>query len=133
MTDSRPDSEQVRGAADLIIGALVGSPLIAFVQAIATKSGEDAYARIRRGLSRPERRRADREIRRAGVLTIAVPELRLVVQIPADLSASMAEELSAVRLPRERDGWILIRWGPDRTRWVIEDCDGPPATAITLP
>lgn len=131
MTDSPSDSKPVRGAADLVIGALVGSPLIAFVQAIATKSGEDAYARVRRTLSRPDRKRAKNEIRRAGVLTIAVPDLRIVVQIPAETSASMAEGLNAVRLPHKRDDWILITWSPEGGRWLIEDCDGPPATAIT--
>lgn len=123
---SHDDLGGERGAVELLIGALAGSSLLPFVQAIATKAGEDVYAKIRNGLSRGERKRAEIEIRDAGTVTLVAPEARVVLQLPATMTFAMATLLDTVPLPRQRAGWLRVTWDVGTARWRVDESDEPP-------
>ncbi|MBR7833401.1 hypothetical protein KDL01_09000 [Actinospica durhamensis] len=121
MTDRDPE----RGAVDVLLGALTGTALLPFVQAIATKGGEDAYAKIKHVLSRKGRRRAKGEIKDVGTVTLVFPEERIVLRVPATMTATASEQLAQVRLPARRDEWLRISRDQATSRWVVLACDPP--------
>lgn len=118
-----------RGVTELLIGALAGSALLPFIQAMATRAGEDAYELIRGRLSREGRRRAREEIRAAGTVTVADRGSRVVLQLPRTVDPAMAARLDRVRLPARRTGWLLIRWDAGRAEWLVETRAEPPPAA----
>ncbi|MEV6282440.1 hypothetical protein [Kribbella sp. NPDC051770] len=120
----QPD-EDPRGAVELLLGALAGSTLLPFVQAIATKAGEDVYAKIRDRLSRRHRRQAKAALRARGTVTIADEQSRLLLQLPSTMTASMAARLSAVQIPPTRDGWFLVHWNHTTAEWQTHPCAPP--------
>jgi len=123
MTDRDPE----RGALDVLLGALGGAAVLPFVQAIATKGGEDVYAAIRRALSRQGRKRAKAELRDSGTVTLTFPDERIVLSVPARIPAAMAEQLTRVRLPARREGWLRITADHATSRWIVLTCDPPEA------
>jgi hypothetical protein len=114
-----------RGAVDVLIGALTGASLLPFVQAIATKGGEDVYAKIKHALSRRGRRRAKAEIRDVGTVTLTFPDERIVLRVPATMPATAVEQLMQVRLPARRDEWLCVSRDHATSRWVVLACDPP--------
>jgi hypothetical protein len=114
-----------RGAVELLLGALAGSALLPFIQAIATKAGEDVYGKIRDKLSRRHRKQAKSALRAKGTVTIADDEARLILQLPSTMTATMAARLGNVRVPPTRDGWLLVRWDPTYAEWQAHPCDPP--------
>ncbi|MEU1985738.1 hypothetical protein [Nocardia sp. NPDC019395] len=132
-SDSTDHLGDTRAAGEILLGALAGSALLPFVQAITTKAGEDAYQLIRSVFTRWTRRRAARaDLRRTGVVTLADPATRVALQLPRTITPTMAVQLDQVRLPEQRTAWILIRWDARRTRWLTEECDEPPHPAQDL-
>jgi hypothetical protein len=127
-----PADCESRSATVLILSALGGSVLLPFFQAVATKAGEDVYQAIRGKLSRPARRRAEAEIREAGVVTLAGRDARVVLQLPERITPAMAARLEGVRLPVDRPDWSLVSWDQARGRWVVETVAEPPATTTTV-
>lgn len=127
--DSSPgDPGGDRGATELLLGALAGSTLLPFLQAIASRAGEDAYKAVRDKLSRKARKRAAAELRAAGAITVADWDARIVLQAPKTITTVMAARLTDVRLPVARTGWLLLRWDAALNQWLVESCDEPPAT-----
>jgi hypothetical protein len=114
----------------LLLGALAGSTLLPFVQAIASKAGEDVYTKIRDKLSRRHRKQTKSELRTAGTVTIADPDVQVVLQLPASMTAAMAARLGDVRVPPVRDGWLLVRWDHGRAEWVAGPCDPPAGDSV---
>ena len=121
---SEPDADP-RGAVELLLGALAGSALLPFVQAIATKAGEDVYAKIRDKLSRRHRKQAKSTLRTKGTVTIADDESRLILQLPSTMTASMAARLGDLRVSSTREDWLLVRWDPTHAEWQSYPCDPP--------
>ncbi|MBB5840943.1 hypothetical protein [Kribbella italica] len=128
-SDSGPGDP--RGAVELLLGALAGSALLPFVQAMATKAGEDVYGKIRDRLSRRHRKQAKAALETKGSVIIADDETRLVLQLPSTTTESMAARLGTVRVPATRDGWLLVRWDPMAGEWQTHRCD-PPTTDYTI-
>ncbi|GAA1528845.1 hypothetical protein GCM10009741_33350 [Kribbella lupini] len=125
--DPEPSEADLRGAVELLLGALAGSALLPFVQAMATKAGEDVYGKIRDKLSRRHRKQAKSALRTKGTVTIADDDARLILQLPSTMTASMAARLGTVRVPSPHDGWLLVRWDPTHAVWQAHPCD-PPAS-----
>jgi hypothetical protein len=119
-----------RGAVELLLGALAGSALLPFVQAMATKAGEDVYGKIRDKLSRRDRKQAKSALRTKGTVTIADDDARLILQLPSTMTASMAARLGDVRVPSPHDGWLLVRWDPSRAEWQAQACDPPTSEEV---
>ncbi|MFB9359213.1 hypothetical protein [Actinoplanes nipponensis] len=130
MTDRSDGSE--RGATELILGALAGSALLPFLQAVATKAGEDAYQAIRGRLSWRSRRGARAELREAGVVSLAARDARVVLQLPERVTPVMAARLENVRLPVDRTGWAVVSWDEAQSRWVVEDAAEPPPSSTSV-
>ncbi|PWV73947.1 hypothetical protein SAMN05421630_110120 [Prauserella marina] len=124
MTDGDPD----RGVADVLLGALAGSTLLPLVQAIATKSGEDVYAKLKRVLSKRERDKAKAEIKETGTLTLVSEEARVVLRIPATMTLPMAQQLERVRVRPDPATWVRVSWDHTRSRWLVHECDPPHGT-----
>lgn len=121
-----------RGATELLLGALAGSALLPFVQAIATKAGEDVYQMLRDKLPRKGRRDAKAEIRVAGTVTVTAPRSRVVLQLPERITPTMAARLENVRLPVDRPDWLLVAWDEAQGSWIVQSVPEPPATASSL-
>lgn len=121
-----------RGATEIILAALGGSALLPFVQAVATKAGEDVYKLVRDKLSRRGRKNATAEIRAAGTITLADERARVVLRLPQPLTTEMATRLDSVRLPARRIGWLLVSWNPVVRQWVVEEIPEPPRAATFL-
>lgn len=126
------DLEYERVSTELIIGVLAGSTLLPFVQAVASKAGEDVYNLLRDRLTRRGRKQARDEIGDAGTVTLAEWDARILLQLPETLSPTMATRLATVQLPVDRAGWLLVRWDARRAHWQVEECPAPPATTTTL-
>ncbi len=114
-----------RGAVDVLLGALAGSTLLPFVQAIANKSGEDVYAKIKHALSAHARKRVKAEIKDTGTVTLVFADTRIVLRMPARMTPAAAEQLAQFRLPIRRDRWLRISWDHAQSRWVALECDPP--------
>lgn len=130
VTDRADGNE--RGATELILGALAGSALLPFIQAVAAKAGEDAYRLVRDKLSRAGRRNAEAEVREAGTITLAARDTRVVLQVPERITPAMAERLEDVRLPVHRVGWLNVAWHEQLGRWVVEEIAEPPTSTNTV-
>ena len=121
MTDRDPE----RGAADLLVGALTASTLLPFIQAIAAKGGEDVYAKVRRMLSKEQRKRAKVELKDAGIVTIVGADVRVILRMPAKTTAAMIEQLQYVRLPPRQGQWLRVSWDQARSGWLVQECEPP--------
>ncbi|WFE37619.1 hypothetical protein [Micromonospora sp. WMMD998] len=130
MTDRRDDAD--RGATELILGALAGSALLPFLQAVATKAGEDAYQAISDRLPWRNRRKARAELHEAGVVSLAARDARVVLQLPERVTPVMAARLENVRLPVDRSGWAVVSWDGAQSRWVVEHTAEPPPSATSV-
>ncbi len=130
VTDRRDDTD--RGATELLIGALAGSTLLPFVQALATKAGEDVYQLIRDRLSRRARRDVQDEIRTEGTVTLTAAAARVVLRLPEQVTSEMALRLENLPLPPYRPGWLLLSWDATQRRWITTALSGPPENATSL-
>ncbi len=132
MTKSKSSHPAERGVTEVLLGALAGSTLLPFFQAIATKAGEDLYARIRGLLSREKDERARTALDTTGHVTLADPGTATVLRLPADLPPDAAGALRHLMLPPRGDGWRVVYWDAARRVWVADDLDIPPRNAIRI-
>lgn len=123
---SAPDRGRDRAAGDLLVGVLAGSTLLPFIQAMATKAGEDAYAKVRKRLSRRDRKRVKAELRATGTVTFVERDAHIVLQVPATTSATQFARLESVRLPIQRRAWVRVAWDPRTSQWLVQECPDPP-------
>ncbi|HWS36440.1 MAG TPA: hypothetical protein VN408_27360 [Actinoplanes sp.] len=130
MTDRANDAK--RGTTELILGALAGSVLLPFLQAVVTKAGEDAYQAIRDRLPWGSRRKASAELKEAGVVSLAARDARVVLRLPQRITPLMAARLENVRLPVDRPGWAVVSWDEVQSRWVVEQVTEPPDSATRV-
>lgn len=127
MTDqTRPAGGADRGIVDVLAGAVAGSAILPFLQALATKSGEDVYAKLKDVLTRRGRTRAKAELAESGTITVVSPDSRLVVRLPASMDAAVVERLENLPVPTRRDGWLVVSWDAATGRWIAEEADEPP-------
>lgn len=118
-----------RGVGDLLLAMLAGTALAPFVQAIATKVGEDVYGKIKQLLSR------HRVVPPAAgsPITLADPARAIVLELPATLGVRDAYGLTTVRVPSVSDGqWLLIRYDPATRNWTAVAVPTPPTGAIEI-
>jgi len=128
--DGCADREE-RGAGDLLLGALVGSALLPFIQAIARNAGDDVYAKIRELLSRRVQSRASSELEESGAVTLVDPERRVVLRLPSRLSPEQAVTIANVTLSG-RNSWYLVSWDEQVKAWRVHLLPEPPAYGLDV-
>jgi hypothetical protein len=110
---------------------LAGSALAPFVQTIATKAGDDVYAKIKDLLAKRSRNAANRPA--DAPIVLVDPELALILQLPPTLTTTQASQLAALRLPAHSPGsWVLVRYDSEAARWRTAMVDQPPPDAIEV-
>jgi hypothetical protein len=111
---------------------LTGSALAPFLQAVATKAGDDVHAKIR-DLLRRRRRHKDTEPPRDQPVLLADPSTAVVLKLPPKISTSEAAALAALRLPAEwSGGWLLVEHDPESSRWTATMIRKPPPDVIEV-
>jgi hypothetical protein len=127
----RPGAGGERGVGDLLLAVLAGSALAPFVQTIATKAGDDVYAKIKDLLARRSRKAADRPA--DAPIVLVDPELALILELPPTLTTTQASRLAALRLPvRSPGNWVLVRYDSEAARWQTAMVGQPPPDAIEV-
>ncbi|WP_250032632.1 hypothetical protein [Paractinoplanes maris] len=120
-----------RGGGDLLLGVLAGSALAPFLQAVATKAGEDVYAKIRDLLTR--RRASPPPAAPEAPLILADPQTRTAIRLPATLTSAEAARLAAVHVPAHDGGrWIIVDHAADGAGWTVQVADRLPDGAIEV-
>jgi hypothetical protein len=122
-------SDADRGVGEVLLAMLTGTVLAPFVQAVATKVGEDVYGKIKQLLGR------HRVVPPAegSPITLADPAKAIVLELPATLDAKDAYGLSAVRVPSVPAGqWLLIRYDAAARTWTAVAVPAPPTGAIEI-
>jgi hypothetical protein len=139
--DSAPpwEDDASRGTADLLLGVLAGSALAPFLQVLPTRTGEDAYAKLKDLLSRRRRKTStpgpdEDAVLGNGTVQLADPEQAIVLELPHNLADDTeAEGLTTVAVPRRRPGqWVLLRREPTSRRWQAVAVDAPLPGAIEV-
>jgi hypothetical protein len=120
-----------RGAGDLLLGALVGSALLPFIQAIAGNAGADVYAKIRELLSRRVQSRVSSELEESGTVTLVDPERRVVLCLPSRLTPEQAMTIANVTVS-SRDGWYLVSWDEQVRAWRVRLLPERPAYGLDV-
>ncbi|MGW1594935.1 hypothetical protein [Streptomyces sp. NPDC002343] len=116
---------------EMLLATVAGSALAPFVQAIATKLGEDVYGKVKDLLARRSREPAEHVSGES--LSLADPQRAIVIQIPASLTTTEAAALAEVRLPeRTQAGWVDVRYDPRTGRWHATVVPQPPAGSIEV-
>ena len=127
----RPGVGGERGVGDLLLAVLAGSALAPFVQTIATKTGDDVYAKIKDLLARRSRKAVNRPA--DAPIVLVDPELALILQLPPTLTTTQATQLAALRLPARSPGnWVLVRYDSAAARWRTAMVDQPPPDAVEV-
>ena len=127
----QPGSGGDRLYGELLLATVTGSALAPFVQAIATKLGEDVYGKVKDLLARRSREPAEHVPGES--LTLADPQRAIVIQLPASLTTTEAAGLAEVRLPeRTQTSWVYVRYDPRTPRWQATAIPQPPASAIEI-
>ncbi|HEV7653065.1 MAG TPA: hypothetical protein VGP26_33330 [Actinophytocola sp.] len=112
-----------------MLAALAGSALAPFVQAIATKVGEDVYAKIKHLLSRHR----GPPPAAGSQITLADPATAIVLELPATLGVKDAYGLTNVRLPSlSGSQWLLVRYDSVSRTWTAVPVPTPPTGAIEV-
>lgn len=128
----QPGTGGNRGAAELLLAMLTGSALAPFLQAVATKTGDDVHAKIRDLLGR-RRRHKGTEPSRDRPVRLADPATAVVLQLPPRLSTSEAAALAVLRLPANwSGGWLLVEHDPKSSLWTATMISNPPPDAIEV-
>ena len=127
----RPGAGGERGVGDLLLAVLAGSALAPFVQTLATKTGDDVYAKIKDLLAKRSRKAANRPA--DAPIVLVDPELALILQLPPTLTTTQATQLAALRLPAHSPGhWVLVGYDSEAARWRTAMVDQPPPDAIEV-
>jgi hypothetical protein len=113
-----PFSPGDRGVGELLLGILSGAALLPFIQAIATKAGEDVYKKISELLSQHQRTQASSELKKSGTVTLVDAECRVVLRLPATLAADQIAKIAHIMVPRG-GGWYLVDWNEEQQTWRV--------------
>lgn len=113
-----PSGPSGRGAGELLLGILSGSALLPFIQAIATKAGEDVYKKISGLLSRNHQMQAVSELKESGTITLVDSECRVVLRFPAILTSDQFLKIVHIIVPRG-DEWYLVDWSDEQQTWHV--------------
>lgn len=133
MTERHPAPDHARTDQEtLLLTWLAGTTLAPFIQAIATKGGEELYSRLRRLFRPTDRDRAERQIRTKRELILVDESTRAILRVPTAIHATEAHALVAIRAPERDDGWVVVAWDEKVSRWSIGRVDTPPPDAITV-
>lgn len=127
----RPDVPEDRGAGELILGALIGSALMPFIQAIIGKAGDDVYTKIKELLSRRVRSRASGELAESGTVTLVDPGRRVVLRLPSRLTPEQAMTISNVSVSRS-GRWYLVGWDEQVKAWHISPLPERPMYGLDI-
>jgi hypothetical protein len=125
----RPGADADRGVGEILLTALTCSALVPFIQAIATKTGEDVYAKIRHLL------KGRREVRPDAENTIVLVDRKTatVLEIPSHLSEKDARRLATVPMPSvPASHWLCIRYDPASRSWTATPVTAPSPDAIEI-
>jgi hypothetical protein len=120
-----------RDGGALLTGVLVGSALGPFIQALATRLGDDVYAKIgdllRRRRSGGAIASPEPHARTDGTVVLADPQQTIAIRLPWQLTPEQARELAWVRLPISEPGqWLLVQRTADGAEWQIVAGARPP-------
>jgi hypothetical protein len=122
-----PGEDSPRGTGEVLLAVLTGTALAPFVQAIATKAGEDVYDKIRGLLTRKHTEPP------AGRIVLADPATRLILRLPPTLPTEEAARIADLRLPRAgRHDWLLVEYREDGSNWTARVVRRPPDDTITV-
>lgn len=122
------DSRAGGGGLEFTLGLLGGSVLIPFAQAIGTKAGEDAYARVRELLGRRSRRPADGED-----IVLGHRRSKIVLRVSnGDARRSPDENRGPTSVGRDESTtqWTVVTWDPGERRFTEELVDAPPLETV---
>jgi hypothetical protein len=114
----QPLTPDVRGAEEILLGALAGSALMPFLQAIATDAGHGVYTKIRSLLSGNSRTRASSDLEKSGTVTLVDPDRRIVLTLPERLAPEQAASLSNILMSTSGD-WRLVDWDVENCGWRV--------------
>ena len=112
------------GFLELAVTAVSTAALLPFLQAIATKSGEEIWPKIA-GLVRPRRRKEITEnLRDIELIEIVARDRRLIITMPKRLSAEAAKHLrDVVDTVQDADGWHRLTYDAASRSWEIVPAD----------
>lgn len=103
---------------EVVFTSITTAGIMPFMQAIASKAGEDVWASIRERVPRRRHRRIERDLDSAQLVQVVDVEQRIVVRMPHRLPASAApgltqlvQELRNIKTP------VLIVYEPEAARW----------------
>jgi hypothetical protein len=133
MTQPRSDEPPVasgtdRGVGEVLLAMLSGSALAPFVQAIATKAGEDVHNKIKGLLGR---HKADPKP--GNPITLVDQRRAIVLKLPPTMAVDDAYDLANVRVPPVPPAqYLLVRYDDKSATWRAEAIQAPPADAIDI-
>lgn len=118
------DSGARIGLLDLVATVVVTAAVQPFVQAIASKAGEEVWPKIA-GLVRPGRREELRQgVEETDLLEIAALDGRLAISMPKRLPPEAARDLrDVVATLQEADGSFRISYDAPSRSWQIAQAD----------
>lgn len=134
MTQPSPDDRPAvtgteRGVGDVLLALLSGSALAPFVQAIATKAGEDVHNKIKGLLGKHK----PAEPKPGEPITLVDQRKAIVLELPETLRPADAYDLANVRVPAVSPRqYLLVRYDPASGCWRAESLATPPAGAIDV-
>jgi hypothetical protein len=129
---------------DVVLAATATAVILPFIQAIATKAGEDAYEAIRRLIQRrPNHKRNDdadgegeqtgyddEQVRWWSEALLSSPPCRLIddsshvaLSLPPEIPDEAARALGDFNLKLRSNVWIELSWDDDTMAWVIRRRD----------
>ncbi|MFD3580500.1 hypothetical protein [Streptomyces sp. NPDC058644] len=130
------DQADRNGLFDLVTVGLTTALLQPFVQALATKAGEDVWPKIaslvrREQAEPPEETRA--HVAAAELLEVVVQDRRLVLLLPKHLPAEAVAQLRQLQETlRGADGWLRVAYDAATCTWEISPLpEGPEASPGT--
>lgn len=109
---------------ELIPMVVTTAALQPFVQAIATRAGEEVWPKIA-GLVRPRRRaEIDERLDEADLIEIVAQDRRLIIKMPKRLPADAARHLrDVVATLQEADGCFRVSYDAATRTWEITPAD----------
>lgn len=116
-TTARREPTGLGSVPEIVTTAVVTAALLPFVQAIATKAGEDVYTAVRRVLPRLLPHRKERP--QVRTIEIVDPDTHTRLRLDVDLPAEAVERLSDVDPSAVRTNDRLIYWDREQRRWTV--------------
>lgn len=112
--------EERSGFLEVATAAISTATLLPFIQAIATKAGEDIVPKIAGLVPRRLRHKLDE----SDVIELVARDRRLIIMIPKRLSAEAARQLSdIVNTLQGTDGWFRVTYDAAARSWDIASAD----------